>query len=281
MVMSICAGWPCVASEQAVLRNGFSIQHERHAAMDDGKVTRLFLTDDDKSFVDVATAEISGFEKIETPAPQPPELASENAVTSAEEHAGSALTKTDIASIVNEASNNHGIDADLIRSVIQAESRFRTDAVSKKGARGLMQLMPATARNLGVTNSFDARQNVMGGTRYLRELLVKFDYDLIKALAAYNAGPNRVEQYKGVPPYRETRAYVAQIVNDFNKAVYRRAPERYAALASQQARARQRSRAAALPSLSPDSSNSWATDKFAKLPASSKEKNRSAIPVHE
>jgi soluble lytic murein transglycosylase-like protein len=81
----------------------------------------------------------------------------------------------------------------------------------------LMQLMPQTASQLGVQNAFDPRANVEGGTRYLRELLERYDFDLIKALAAYNAGPQRVEQYGGVPPYYETKAYVARIVRDFNK----------------------------------------------------------------
>jgi soluble lytic murein transglycosylase-like protein len=101
--------------------------------------------------------------------------------------------------------------------VIRAESGFNVRAVSPKGAQGLMQLMPQTASQLGVQNAFDPQANVEGGTRYLRELLERYDFDLIKALAAYNAGPQRVEQYGGVPPYYETKAYVARIVRDFNK----------------------------------------------------------------
>jgi soluble lytic murein transglycosylase-like protein len=90
-------------------------------------------------------------------------------------------------------------------------------AVSPKGAQGLMQLMPKTASQLGVHNAFDPQANVEGGTRYLRELLERYNFDLVKALAAYNAGPHRVEQYGGVPPYYETKAYVARIVRDFNR----------------------------------------------------------------
>jgi soluble lytic murein transglycosylase-like protein len=89
--------------------------------------------------------------------------------------------------------------------------------VSPKGAQGLMQLMPQTASRLGVVNSFDPSDNLEGGTRYLRELLERYNFDLIKALAAYNAGPQRVEQYHGVPPYYETQAYVARIIRDFNR----------------------------------------------------------------
>ena len=96
--------------------------------------------------------------------------------------------------------------------MIRAESGGNANAVSRKGARGLMQLMPGTAGQLGVKNSFDAAENVDGGVRYLMQLLQQFNYDVAKALAAYNAGPQRVAQYKGVPPYRETRAYVARII---------------------------------------------------------------------
>jgi soluble lytic murein transglycosylase-like protein len=118
---------------------------------------------------------------------------------------------------VNGAGERHQIDPDFINSVIRAESDFNNRAVSKKGAQGLMQLMPHTASELGVSNAFDAKANVEGGTKYLRELLEKYNYDVPKALAAYNAGPRRVDQYRGVPPYSETQAYVARIIRDYNR----------------------------------------------------------------
>ena len=118
--------------------------------------------------------------------------------------------------VVNNASANYHLDPDLVNSVIHAESGFNVHAVSPKGARGLMQLMPSTASQLGVADAFDAQANVEGGSRYLRELLERYHFDLVKALAAYNAGPERVEQYQGVPPFRETRAYVARIVHEYN-----------------------------------------------------------------
>lgn len=102
-------------------------------------------------------------------------------------------------------------------SLIRAESGFNARAVSPKGAQGLMQLMPQTATRLGVKDPMDPASNVEGGTRYLRELLELFNNDVIKALAAYNAGPERVAQYRGVPPYQETLTYVTRIVSDFNR----------------------------------------------------------------
>jgi soluble lytic murein transglycosylase-like protein len=119
--------------------------------------------------------------------------------------------------VVTRASGRYRLDPDLVTSVIKAESGFNVRAVSPKGAQGLMQLMPGTASQLGVPNAFDPQANVEGGARYLRELLERYNFDLVKALAAYNAGPQRVEQYGGVPPYYETRAYVARVVRDFNK----------------------------------------------------------------
>jgi soluble lytic murein transglycosylase-like protein len=118
--------------------------------------------------------------------------------------------------VVNSASAAYHLDPDLVNSVIHAESGFNAHAVSPKGARGLMQLMPGTASQLGVNDAFDPQANVTGGSRYLRELLERYNFDLVKALAAYNAGPQRVEQYRGVPPFRETRAYVARIVHEYN-----------------------------------------------------------------
>ena len=119
--------------------------------------------------------------------------------------------------MIDNISDQHHLDPDFISSVIHAESGFNQRAVSPKGAQGLMQLMPGTASKLGVSNAFDPRANVEGGTRYLSELLQRYNFDVVKALAAYNAGPQRVQQYGGVPPYYETRTYVARIVRDYNR----------------------------------------------------------------
>ncbi len=219
----VFAALPCFGGEVAVLRNGFSIRHERREVL--GDTTRLYVTADGSSFVDVPTAEIEHFEAApELPAsgsglPASGESTSPFLAEYAKNGAPSAsvFPRTDLNEVVNSASGRYRLDPDLVNSVIKAESGFNVRAVSPKGAQGLMQLMPGTAAKLGVPNAFDPEANVEGGTKYLRELLERYDFDLVKALAAYNAGPQRVEQFGGVPPYYETRAYVARVVRDFNK----------------------------------------------------------------
>jgi len=201
---------PAAASELAILRNGFSIRHEHRLVM--GTNTRLFLAADDSSFTDVPTAEITGYEKdLTLPLPAPADSHASTASPSVKSTPALPLNQ-----VVDSASAAYHLDPDLVNSVIHAESGFNSRAVSPKGARGLMQLMPGTANQLGVNDAFDPQANVTGGSRYLRELLERYNFDLVKALAAYNAGPQRVEQYRGVPPFRETRAYVARIVHEYN-----------------------------------------------------------------
>ena len=113
--------------------------------------------------------------------------------------------------LINEAAQTHRVDPHLVAAVMRRESRFNANAVSPVGASGLMQLMPRTARALGVTDVFDPRQNIFGGARYLRTLLDQFDGDIDLTLAAYNAGPGAVAKHKGVPPYGETKAYVKAV----------------------------------------------------------------------
>ncbi len=114
---------------------------------------------------------------------------------------------------IDQHAREAGLEPKLVQSVIQAESAFDRYAVSRKGAQGLMQLMPATARQLGVKDPFDIDQNLKGGTRYLRKMIDRYDGDLVLTLAAYNAGPEAVERYEGVPPYRETRNYIRHVLN--------------------------------------------------------------------
>ncbi len=196
--MLVSAVAPLRAAEIANLSNGFSIRHERHEML--GAVTRLYTGTDASSYIDVPTAQVASFE------PAPAEVAKVEAVK-----------PVDLNEVIRDVSRRSRLDADFIASVIRAESGGNAKAVSPKGARGLMQLMPGTADQLGVKNSFDAAENVDGGVRYLMQLLQQFHFDVAKALAAYNAGPERVAQYKGVPPYRETRAYVTRIIRDYNR----------------------------------------------------------------
>jgi soluble lytic murein transglycosylase-like protein len=210
-IVAFAAALPCFAGEVAILKNGFSIAHERREIV--GDLTRLYISSDGASFVDVPTADIEHFEEAPELPPSPASPFTKNAKAPA----GAYLPSADLNAVINEASGRYRLDPDLVNSVIKAESGFNTHAVSPKGAQGLMQLMPGTASQLGVPNAFDPQSNVEGGTRYLRELLERYNFDVVKALAAYNAGPQRVERFGGVPPYRETRAYVARIVKDFNK----------------------------------------------------------------
>ncbi len=123
-----------------------------------------------------------------------------------------------VSSVISDAARTHGLDPRLVAAVAHRESGWDPRAVSSVGACGLMQLMPETARYLGVGDIFDVRQNVFGGARYLRTLLDTFNGDLDLALAAYNAGPGAVQKYNGMPPYRETRAYVAAVRASYEKA---------------------------------------------------------------
>lgn len=200
VLFALAVAAPAMATDVALLSNGFSIRHERRESM--GSMTRLYLgADDGAGYVDVPTQQIAAIETETAPPTVQPEL--------------KATPNSD--AVVAAASSKTGIDPDLISSVIKAESGFNVHAVSRKGAQGLMQLMPATAAQLGVKNAFDPQENVQGGSMYLRDLLIQNHLDLARALAAYNAGPQRVAQYHGVPPYYETHAYVSRVIRDFNR----------------------------------------------------------------
>ena len=118
----------------------------------------------------------------------------------------------DFSNIIDLASSKYGLETALIKAIIKAESDFDHTAVSSKGAQGLMQLMPGTAEDLAVENPFDPEENILGGARYFSMLLKRFKNNKVLALAAYNAGPDRVESYNGIPPYPETQAFVKRVM---------------------------------------------------------------------
>ena len=191
------------AAEQITLKNGYNLLCDHREQ--EGDRVRLFTSKDGGNFVEVDAAEIASVEAVPDP-PVVPTPAAEPKLSSADVH-----------ELIAQAGASHNLDMDLLASVVRAESGGNIHAVSRTGAQGLMQLMPGTAAELGVTDSFRADQNINGGTAYLDALLLRYHDHLALALAAYNAGPAAVDKYHGVPPYRETRLYVARVIREFNR----------------------------------------------------------------
>ncbi len=130
-------------------------------------------------------------------------------------YAPHALDPTQIQALVSDASSRNGVPPALVNAVVMAESAGDPSAISPAGAQGIMQLMPGTSQSCGIQNPFDAQQNMDCGTRYLRGLLARYDNNVELAVAAYNAGPGAVDHYRGVPPFSETRAYVARVLTAY------------------------------------------------------------------
>jgi soluble lytic murein transglycosylase-like protein len=199
------------AAEHVTLRNGFELDCVRREV--NGDRMRLYFASgaDAANYMDVAADAVVRVETV--PDPPAPVVAAKPTV------AASLLTPTtaEMHEMLARAGAAHHIDVDLLASVVKAESGGFVRAVSRTGAQGLMQLMPGTAAQLGVADSFVPEQNIAGGTAYLDTLLTRYHDNMALALAAYNAGPGAVDRYHGVPPFRETRAYVARVIREFNR----------------------------------------------------------------
>lgn len=213
---------PMRAAEFVTLNNGFSMSCDHHGQVQ-GRV-RLYLTASEDNYIEFPPAEIASFETIPDPPASAPPVADPVAPAQPSQHSGTSasLTPADLHEMLTKAGAAHNIDVDLLASLVKAESGGNAHAVSHAGAQGLMQLMPATATSLGVTDSFQPDENVRGGSAYLDALLTKYHDNLSLALAAYNAGPAAVDKYHGIPPYSETRAYVARVIHEFNRRVLAR-----------------------------------------------------------
>jgi soluble lytic murein transglycosylase-like protein len=201
---------PAWAGEYAVLANGFRVHADRHEV--DGTRIRLYS---DGGFTQIPANAIVSFEQEEVVAP-PPALPAAAAPATVETVPPAPSTPAELAA---HAAKKYALPESFVRSVMNAESGLHPDALSPKGAIGLMQLMPETARELGV-NPKNPKENAEGGAQYLRDLLAKYEGDpdqVLLALAAYNAGPAAVEKYHGVPPYRETREYILRVLKNWDR----------------------------------------------------------------
>jgi len=206
-LLALLGAVPAVhAAEEVTLTNGFNLLCD-HREETGGRV-RLYTSQGSGNFVEVDAAEIASVDTV----PDPPAAAAPSGGVTEPK-----LTDADVHQLISKAGASHNLDVDLLASVVRAESGGNIHAVSRTGAQGLMQLMPGTAAQLGVADSFRADQNINGGTAYLDALLVRYHENLALALAAYNAGPAAVDKYHGVPPYRETRIYVARVIREFNR----------------------------------------------------------------
>jgi soluble lytic murein transglycosylase-like protein len=221
------------AAELVTLTNGYAIRCDHHARMESH--VRLYLGADGNNYIEFPSRDVAGVEQ----APAMPAAPDAQTVAQpAEKGAGrlissdltsSGLASSDLGQMLTAAGREHNLDVDLLASVVKAESGGNAHAVSHAGAQGLMQLMPRTAAELGVHDSFQPNQNVQGGSTYLDALLTRYGNNLALALAAYNAGPEAVDRYHGVPPYRETRLYVARVIHEFNRRVQAQAARMTAA----------------------------------------------------
>ena len=219
------------AGELVSLRNGFEVRCDHHAEVE-GHV-RLYLTTGEDNYIEFGPQEIAGVEHVVDPLPEPPADSKATPAQLQPSAASAILSPADLHQMLATAGDAHNLDVDLLASLVKAESNGNVRAVSRTGARGLMQLMPGTAAELGVSDSFRPEENVRGGSSYLDALLTHYHDNLSLALAAYNAGPAAVDKYRGIPPYHETRAYVARVIHEFNHRVLAREAQAREAMARQ------------------------------------------------
>jgi soluble lytic murein transglycosylase-like protein len=205
------AGLPLMAGEFAVFASGARIQADRHEVV--GNVIRLFRG---AGVTEIPTSSIVEFEAI--PAEAVPPVPEAPAVMAAPPVA--PAPSRDPLELIRQAALRAGLPPEFVASVARVESALRPDALSPKGAIGVMQLMPATAKQLGA-DPHDLAQNIDAGTRLLRDLLVQYNGDVVKALSAYNAGPGAVARYQGMPPYDETRRYVNKVIGAYQASAPR------------------------------------------------------------
>ncbi|MGD0938143.1 MAG: lytic transglycosylase domain-containing protein [Terracidiphilus sp.] len=210
------------AGERVTLSNGFEIECHHHVQVENQ--VRLYLSAGEDSYIERHPEDIASIETVPD-LPAPPALRQTAPATPAKVNTDGRLSSADLGEMLAEAGHAHNLDVDLLASLVKAESGGNAHAVSRAGARGLMQLMPGTAKNLGVEDSFKPDENLRGGSTYLDALLTNYHDNLALALAAYNAGPEAVAKYHGIPPYHETQAYVARVIHEFNRRVLAREAE--------------------------------------------------------
>jgi hypothetical protein len=201
-----------LAAEHVTLTNGYDMTCDHLSA--NGAQTFLYLDSGSANYIVVDSQTIASVEASDatrlSQAPRP--LSAPSAAVHPQ-----VLSQDELHQMLIAPGKQHDLDIDLLASVVDAESARRVHARSHAGAEGLMQLMPGTAKQLGVADPYAPQQNVSGGTAYLDALLTRYHDNLALALAAYNAGPAAVDRWHGIPPYRETRAYVARIIHEFNQ----------------------------------------------------------------
>lgn len=205
--IALLAALPVWAGDVVVLASGFRMEADRVERRDG--VVRLVI----------------GEGSVELPAGLVKRIESEPEPAAAESAPQKPLEHSDLAVLIDEAAERYGVPAEILHSVAAVESGYDPRAVSPKGAVGVMQLMPSTASEMGADPT-DPGENIDAAARYLRDLLLKYDGGLYRALAAYNAGPGAVDRYHGVPPYRETLSYVEKVLQHYRQLAGRKRPTR-------------------------------------------------------